>query len=586
MVKIYRYFEKKKLILIVLVVLLIISQIWLDLRIPEYMAGITEMIETDIPAPADIFHEGIYMLLCAAGSGILAVLTGLITSNIAASFSRSLRHAIFHKIQSFSKEEMDRFSTASLITRSTNDVVQIQNFTARGMRQIIQVPIIASMAIMKIIGRHWQWTAVMCGGIVVVMGCVVIVTIFAHPRFRRMQSLTDDLNRVTRENLTGIRVIRAYNAVDYEEEKFRQANQTLTDNALRARSVVQIMGPATRLVNNVLTITIYCISAFLIVESPAADRLGIFTEMVVFSTYASKIIQVFMSMNMIINMFPRAMTSAQRICEVLDTEISICDGTETGNDAQAGTVEFCDVSFAYPDSTDLAIEHISFKVNPGQTIGIIGSTACGKSTLVNLIPRFYDPTAGSVLVDGIDVRKYKLKDLRNRLSYVPQQAVLLTGTVASNVAYGDNGRNAPSQQIVEEALDVAQASEFVSKLGSGIQSPINRGGSNVSGGQKQRLSIARAVARKPEIYIFDDAFSALDYKTDRKLRAALKVVSEDATVILVASRIATIRDADQILVMDEGKIVGRGTHVELLHSCKVYQEIAHTQLSVEELKHG
>lgn len=586
MIKLYKYFERKKLILVFLLIVLIVAQVWLDLRIPEYMSAITAMIETSKPETMAILREGAFMLLCAAGSAVMAVLTGLVTSNIAASFSKTLRHEIFHKVQSFSKEEMDRFSTASLITRSTNDVVQLQNFTARGLRQLIQAPIMATLAIMKISGRYWQWTAVTAGGVLIVVFCVVIVTVFAHPRFRRMQSLTDELNRVTRENLTGIRVIKAYNGEPYEKEKFREANDRLADNALRARSVMQIMGPATRFVNNTLTIAIYCISAFLIVQSSAAEQLSIFTDMVVFSTYASKLIQVFMSMNMIINMLPRAMTSAQRIAEVLDTESTIKSGKKTMEKDAAGAVEFVNVSFTYPDSTEMALDQVSFKAHRGETIGIIGSTASGKTTLVNLIPRFFDPAEGSVLINGIDAREYDLQELRNKLSYVPQQAVLLTGTIYSNVIFGDNGKPNPTYQDVQTALDAAQATEFVQKMENGLDAKVNRGGSNVSGGQKQRLSIARAVAREPEIYIFDDAFSALDYKTDRQLRSALKNASGDATVILVASRIATIRDADQIIVMDEGKIVGRGSHAELLKSCQVYREIAHTQLSEEELSNG
>lgn len=579
-----RYMKPRQWLQMSLCVVLIVAQVWLDLRIPDYMALITREIQTGCPQTGKILQSGVYMLLCAAGSVMMAVATGFLTSNLAASFSRRLRHEIFHKVESFSKEEMDRFSTASLITRSTNDVVQIQNFTARGMRLIIQAPIMAGIALAKISGRFWQWTAVAGGAVLIVLCGVLIVTVFAHPRFRQMQTLTDELNRVTRENMTGMRVIRAYNAEAMQEAKFEKANRRLTDNTFRARAVVQIMSPMTRLVNNCLTICIYCIGAFLIAQASGAEQLSIFTDMVVFSTYAAKIIQVFMSLNMIFNMYPRAAASAARIFEVLETRAAIRDGEQSrGVEGMRGTVEFRDVSFSYPDSRDCTISRISFKASRGEMVGIIGSTASGKTTLMNLIPRFYDVKEGQVLVDGVDVRDYRLEALRDRISYVPQQAVLLTGTVRTNVAYGQNGRERPDDDAILRALSVSQASEFVCRMDGGLEAGISRGGTNVSGGQKQRLSIARAVCRDPEIYLFDDAFSALDYKTDRALRTALKENAGDSTVIIVASRIATIRDADQILVMDEGKIVGRGTHESLMKDCRVYQEIAHTQLSEEEL---
>lgn len=564
-------------------VITIVAQVWLDLRIPEYMSAITEEIQSERLEMLSLGRLGGCMILCAIGSMCMAVLTCFVSSRLAASFSMDLRDAIFRKVENFSKEEMDCFSTASLITRSTNDVVQLQNFTARGLRLIVQAPIMAGMAFIKISGKHWQWTAVAGGCALVVMGVVAVAIIYAHPRFRRMQVLTDELNRVMRENLTGMRVIRAYNAENIQEEKFEEANERLTENAFKARAVVQLMNPITRLVNGSLTIAIYCIGAFLILDAAPSEKLIVFTDMVVFSTYASKIIQVFTSLNHIFNMYPRAMASAQRVFEVLEMKPGMNEGTETrGIAGQEGTIEFDNVCFSYPGANDFALDHISFRVEKGEMLGIIGSTASGKTTLVNLIVRLYDAVKGRVLVDGVDVRSYQTAALRARLAYVPQQAVLLTGTVASNVSYGDNGKREPTEGQIKQAVEIAQAEAFVEGMKGGIHGQIQRGGSNVSGGQKQRLAIARAICRSPEIYIFDDAFSALDYKTDRELRLSLKRAFGDATIVVVASRIATIRDADQILVMEEGRIAAKGTHRELLHSCNIYREIARTQLPVEE----
>ncbi len=579
-------------------------QTWLDLKLPDYMSGITELVQTGQATAGALLSIGGFMLLCAAGATVMAITSNYTSARMAASFSRDLRSAIFHKVQTFSKEEIDRFSTASLITRSTNDVVQIQNFVSRGLRMLVRVPIVVGLALVKISTRYWQWTAATALTVVLVLSVIALLIRYAHPRFRRMQKLTDEVNRTMRENMTGMRVIRAYNAEKYQMDEFEEASFNLMDNERKARSVMLLMPSTNQFANNALTVAIYCIGAFLIMKAGSpAEQLLIFTDMVVFSTYASKMLMGVSSLEMIFNMLPRASTSAERISEILNTEPSITDGgrqdagaapAEGGNtksDGKGGTVEFRNVSFRYQGADGYALENVSFKADRGETIGIIGSTASGKTSLVSLIPRLYDAAEGEVLVDGVNVREYDCGALRSKLSYVTQGAVLFTGTVASNVAYGSKtGTEAAlskeeQEEKVWNAVETAQAKEFVTgRMDNGIYSVVNRGGSNISGGQKQRLAIARGVYREPEIYIFDDAFSALDYKTDRELREALRVTSEDATVLIVASRIATIRNADRILVMDEGRIVGEGTHDELMNSCAVYREIAFTQLSEEELK--
>ena len=585
---------------------LMFIQTWLDLKLPDFMSDITELVQTGQATAGALMSIGGLMLLCAAGATALAISSNYTSARMAASFSRDLRSSIFHKVQTFSKEEIDRFSTASLITRSTNDVVQIQNFVSRGLRMLVRVPIVVGLALFKISTRYWQWTAATAMTVVLVLSVIVLLIKYAHPRFRRMQKLTDEVNRTMRENMTGMRVIRAYNAERYQMDEFEEASFNLMDNERKARSVMLLMPSTNQFANNALTVAIYCIGAFLIMKAGTpAEQLLIFTDMVVFSTYASKMLMGVSSLEMIFNMLPRASTSAERISEILNTEPSITDGGRHDADGAAaagdgrstesavkgGTVEFRNVSFRYQGADGYALENVSFKADRGETIGIIGSTASGKTSLVSLIPRLYDAAEGEVLVDGVNVREYDCGDLRSRMSYVTQGAVLFTGTVASNVAYGSKTgtKEALSKEEQEDkiwkAVETAQAKEFVTgRMDNGINSVVNRGGSNISGGQKQRLAIARGVYREPEIYIFDDAFSALDYKTDRELREALRVTSENATVLIVASRIATIRNADRILVMDEGRIVGEGTHEELMQSCDVYREIAFTQLSEEELK--
>lgn len=580
--KALRYMQPKHWALFGVSVVFIWLQVFLDLRIPDYMSNITRMVKTEGSPMSEIWKAGGMMLLCALGSMAVTILGGFISALLASSYSRELRGRVFRRVEAFSMEEIDGFSTASLITRSTNDIQQIQMFVTRGLQMLVRAPVMAIWAIYKMSSRQWEWSALTALGVVMVVGVVIFVIRYAQPRFRRMQSLTDDLNKVTRENLTGIRVIRAYNAEKYQQTKFDAANDRLTNNALAARRAMQVMRPVTSFVNNGLTIGIYCVGAFIIAKAAGAAQLGIFADMVVFSTYASKLLMSFMSLEMIFMMLPRATVSAGRINEVLDRQPSIVDGDrEEGEEGQVGTVEFRDVSFRYPGTQDDVLRHISFKAEKGQTIAFIGATGSGKSSLVNLVPRLYDATTGTVLVDGVDVRDYRQTALHNKLGYAPQKAVLFTGTVESNVGYGDVPR---THEEVAEAVEIAQAKDFVENMDLKYDAAIARGGTNVSGGQKQRLSIARAVARRPEIYIFDDSFSALDYRTDRALRAALKEKTAGTTTLIVAQRIGTIRDADKIIVLEDGEIVGMGTHSELMENCSVYQEIAYTQLSEEDLK--
>ena len=567
---------------------LVTLQVWLDLRIPDYMSRITVLVKTEDSAVRDIWTAGGMMLLCAIASMVTTFVSGFVSAKLAAEFSRHLRSDIFRKVQSFSMEEIDRFSTASLITRSTNDVTQLQNFVSRGLLMVVRTPLTVGIALVKIAGKNWAWTSLTAGAVVIILLAVGFVVTYAHPRFRRMQSLTDDLNRATRENLTGIRVVRAYNAESYQEKKFSDSNDRLTNNAMLAQQAMAVMNPTMRLVNNGLTIGIYLIGAYAIqATAGGTGALGIFSEMVVFSNYASRILFAFMNLNFIFMILPRATVCAERINEVLQTRPSIQDGSRTaGKPGQQGTVEFRNVSFRYPGAEGDTLTDISFTAQKGETVAFIGATGSGKSTLVNLIPRFYDATAGQVLVNGQDVREYTQQSLRNLIGYAPQRVVLFTGTVESNVRYGDRGfmdSDREAEVQVKKAVSIAQAADFVERMPEGFASPIARGGSNVSGGQKQRLAIARAVFRRPQIYIFDDSFSALDYKTDRILRSKLKEETAGVTTLVVAQRISTIRDADKILVLDEGRIVGQGTHSQLMRSCQVYREIAFTQLSGEEL---
>ena len=585
MLKILKYVNKRQWFYIALSVAFIVAQVWLDLKLPDYMSAITTLVQTEGSEMSEILAQGAYMLLCALGSGVCSVIVGYFAARVAAGLARTLRGEVFDKALALSMEEIDRFSTASLINRTTNDVTQIQNLVAMGLQAIVKAPIMAVWAVCKIAGKDWHWTAATAVAVLVLVLVLAITLIFALPRFKKIQRLTDNLNRVTREQLTGIRVVRAYNAEGYQERKFAAANDEVTVTNMTANRVMALMSPTMTLLSSGLTLAVYWIGAYLIEAADMGSRLAIFSDMVVFSNYAMQVIMAFMLLNMIFILLPRAQVSANRIREVLDTRVSIVDGPGAETE-QTGAVEFRDVSFRYPGAAADSLQHISFTAKRGETLAIIGATGCGKTTLVNLIPRFYDATEGSVLVDGVDVRAYRQEDLRNHIGYAPQKAVLFSGTVTSNVAYGENGRGEVTDADVREAASIAQAAEFVEKMDGAYDAAIAQSGTNVSGGQKQRLSIARAVARKPEILIFDDSFSALDYRTDRALRRALREKTADTTKIIVAQRISTIRDADQILVLDHGKIVGRGVHGELLKNCPEYLEIAQSQLSREEVAHG
>lgn len=587
MLKLLKYLQKKDWVLVGASVIFIVSQVWLDLELPDYMSSITTLVQTPGSTIGQILEQGAYMLLCALGSLISSICVGFFAARIAASFSRNLRGKVFEKTMSFSMEEINRFSTASLITRSTNDIQQVQMVIAMGLQVMIKAPILAVWAIIKIADKNWQWTLSTAVGVVVLVCMLIVIMALALPRFKKVQVLTDNLNRVTRENLTGVRVVRAYNAEQYQQQKFDKANSELTSTHLFTMRVMAIMNPGMNIIMSGLSLAIYWIGAFLINQAGLMDRMGIFSNMVVFSSYAVQVIVAFTMLTMIFIMLPRAAVSARRICDVLDTRPAIIEGDVTEVDTGLnGTIEFKNVSFKYPGAKNYVLEDISFTASKGETVAFIGATGSGKSTLINLIPRFYDATEGEVLVNGINVRDYKSETLNNLLGYVSQRAVMFSGSVKSNVAYGDGRIENYTDQMVNDALDIAQASEFVSKLENGIDAPIAQGGTNVSGGQRQRLSIARAVCRDPEIYIFDDSFSALDYKTDRVLRQALNQKLGGATRLIVAQRIGTIRDADKIIVLDNGRMVGMGTHDQLLKTCDTYREIALSQLSEEELKNA
>ena len=562
----------------------IVVQVWLDLKTPDYMAEITTLVQTAGSTMGEILSAGGMMLVCSLGSLAASVVTAICAARIAATLGATLRGRLFSKVQSFSMEEIGRFSTASLITRSTNDVTQIQMLIVLGLQMLLRAPIMAVFAIYKIAGKQWEWTLATAVAVVVLLVVVGVCLLLATPKFRRMQKLTDDLNRVTRENLTGLRVVRAYNAEDYQETKFAQANAALTGNQLFAQRTLAFLLPSIQLVMSGLSLAIYWIGGVLIDQAGMQTKLTLFSDMMVFSQYAIQVVMAFMMLVMIFMILPRASVAAHRIGEVLHTHPTILDGTQaSGDPACPGQVEFRNVSFRYPDAEEYVLKDISFTAKRGETVAIIGSTGCGKSTVVNLIPRFYDATEGQVLVDGVDVREYDQRSLRNKIGYVSQKATLFTGTIASNVAYGDNGEAPPSPADVQAAVATAQAEDFVTHLEGGYEGYVAQGGANLSGGQKQRLSIARAIARKPEILLFDDAFSALDYKTDRVLRSALDQTCQNTTRIIVAQRIGTIRDADQIIVLDDGQIAGIGKHQDLMQTCGVYQQIALSQLSKEEL---
>ena len=586
MFKLFKNFTKKDYLLIFISFIFILVQVWLDLKLPDYMSEITKLVQTEGSKMSAILENGGYMLLCAFGSLLSAILVGYISSNVSASFSKTIRKKLFNKVENLGVAEVKNFSTSSLITRTTNDITQIQMFISMGLQLLIKAPVTAIWAVTKILNKNIAWSAVTAVAVIILLVTILALMSIVMPRFKRVQKLTDKLNGVTRENLTGIRVVRAFNAEKYQEDKFSKVNNELTNTQLFNQKAFAIMQPVMYLVMYFLTLSIYFIGADLINKAMMSDKLSLFSDMVVFSSYSMQVIMSFLMLAMIFMMLPRASVSAKRINEVLDTELSIKDGKFTGNTKETGTVEFKNVSFKYPDAEEYLLKDISFKANKGETVAFIGSTGSGKSSLINLIPRFYDATDGEVLVDGVDVKEYKQESLRNKISYVPQKAILFHGTVSSNVSFGDNGKGKIKAKKIEEAVRVAQAEEFVSKMDKTYDAAIAQGGTNVSGGQKQRLSIARAVARDPEIYIFDDSFSALDYKTDYILRKELKNYTKDATSLIVAQRIGTIMNADKILVLDNGKCVGIGTHKELLKTCDVYKQIALSQLSKEELENA
>lgn len=581
MLKLFKNLSKKEYLYIFISIFFIVIQVFLDLKLPDYMSNITTLVQTG-GSSHDILIEGSYMLACAFGSLITSVVVGYFATFIASKFGEVTRNLVYKKILNFSMEEIKEFSVSSLITRTTNDVGQVQMLISFGLQALIKAPIMAVWAIVKIAGKNMQFSLLTFIAVVCLLVLITVIILVVIPRFKIVQKLTDNLNRITRENLTGIRVVRAFNAEEYQENKFNEANEKLTNTTVFNQRVMGVMQPFMSLLMSSLTLGIYFVGASLINEANMLSKLTIFSDMVVFSSYAMQVIMAFMMLVMIFLIYPRASVSAKRILEVLEQKDKIFDGNlDTG--VETGTVEFRDVCFKYPDADEYMIKNVSFKANKGDTIAFIGGTGSGKSTLINLIPRFYDATDGIVLVDGVDVKKYKLESLHEKIGYVSQKAFMFRGSVRDNVAYGKSSKEITDEDI-KKAIEVSQADDFVLKMEKGIDSYIARGGTNVSGGQKQRLSIARAVSRRPEIYIFDDTFSALDYKTDLELRRELKKYTKDATTLIVAQRIGTIIGADKIIVLDDGEVVGMGTHKELLKTCKVYQEIARSQLDVEELQ--
>lgn len=586
MFKLFKNFTKKDIGIIVISIILIVFQVWLDLKLPDYMSAITRLVQTDGSAMGDILRQGGYMLLCAFGSLVSACVVGFLASNLSANFSYNLRSKVYNKVLDLSTAEIKQFQTSSLITRTTNDITQLEMLISIGLQLLIKAPIMAVWAITKILNKSLEWSMLTAGCVVILLAVVTGLMLIVLPRFEKVQKLIDKINNVTRESITGIRVIRAFNAEKYQENRFENVNNDLTNMQLFNQKCFAILNPVMMLVMNGLTLGIYAIGTYLINNAVISVKITLFSDMVIFSSYGMQVIMSFLMLAMIFMMWPRAQISARRINEILDCDISIEDGHNDIKPTEVGTVEFKNVSFKYPDADEYLLRNISFKVNKGETIAFIGSTGSGKSSLINLVPRFYDATDGEVLVDGVNVKNYSLEELHNKLGYIPQKAVMFTGTVKSNVAYGSKNGKKPSDAKVKEAIKIAQAQDFVSKMEDGIDSHIARGGTNVSGGQKQRLAIARSIARDPEIYIFDDSFSALDYKTDATLRSELKKYTKEATSMIVAQRIGTIINADKIVVLDKGTCVGIGTHQELLKNCEVYKEIALSQLSKEELENA
>lgn len=581
--KLFKNFTKKDFFFIGICILLVVFQVWLELKMPDYMSAITRLVQTEGSSMREIIEQGAYMLLCAFGSLVSAMIVGYFASNLASNFSKTLRDKVFSKVLRFSTKEMKELETSSLITRTTNDITQVEMLISMGLQMIVKAPIMAVWAILKILNKGLEWSILTAVCVLVLLTTIGILMVIVLPRFARVQKLIDKVNGVTRENLTGIRVVRAFNAESFQEGRFKKTNKELTNMQLFNQRCFSVMQPIMMLIMNGLTLGIYFIGAHLIEEAMMSEKITLFSNMVVFSSYGMQVISSFLMLAMIFMMWPRANISAKRINEVLQKEESIVDGTFDGVTEERGIVEFKNVSFKYPDADEYLLKNISFKVNKGETIAFIGSTGSGKSTLINLVPRFYDATEGEILVDGVNVKDYKQEILHNKLGYIPQKAVMFTGSVTDNVIYGDNGREEITKEQVKEAIRVAQGTDFVEKMENTYDAHIARGGTNISGGQKQRLAIARAIARDPEIYIFDDSFSALDYKTDATLRKELKSYTKEATSMIVAQRIGTILNADTIVVLDNGECVGMGTHKELIKNCEVYKEIALSQLSEEEI---
>ena len=586
MLKLFKNLNKKDYLIILMSIIMIIGGIWLDLKLPDYMSNITMLIQTEGSHIKDILMEGAYMLLCALGSLISAVVVGYLQTLLSANFSLNIRNKIFQKVQSFSMNEIKKFSPSSLITRTTNDVTQIEMFLAMGLQLLIKSPIMAVCAIIKILDKSIEWSILTGCCVIILLATVITLILVVFPRFKIVQKLIDDINSVTRENLTGIRVIRAFNAEKFEQNRFEKINNDLTNTQLFNQRCFAILNPVMNLVMHGQTIGVSIIGAILIEKAGMIDKITLFSNMVVFTSYGMQVIMSFLMLAMIFMILPRAQVSANRINEVLDEELSIIDGMFDQETKEKGTIEFKNVSFKYPDADEYLLKNISFKVNKGETIAFIGSTGSGKSTLVNLVLRFYDVTEGEILVDGINVKNYRQEVLNNKIGYIPQKSVMFTGTVNENVSYGSNGKGKPNKEKIKKAIEIAEGKNFVESMDKKYESNIARGGTNISGGQKQRLSIARAIARDPEIYIFDDSFSALDYKTDVTLRKNLKQYTKDATSMIVAQRIGTIINADKIVVLEKGECVGIGTHKELLKTCESYKEIAISQLSEEELNNA
>ena len=583
MIKLLKRFKKKEWLFSFIALILIVVEVWLELKMPDYMSQITRLVQTEGSKMSEIIYNGTWMIICAFGSLVAAIIVGYIIANVASSFSMNLRKSLFSKVEELSMSEIKLFKTNSLITRTTNDITQIEMLISFGLQLLLKAPITATWAILKILNKSWQWSAATAVAVVILLSVIGIITMIVMPRFKIVQKLIDKVNGVTRENLTGIRVVRAFNAEKYQEEKFEEINEKLTNQQLFNQKKFAILSPVMFLVMNGLALSIYFIGSSLIDGALMANKIALFGDMVVFSSYAMQIIMSFLMLAMIFMMLPRAQVSAERINEVLETKNTVIEGNFSEKTKETGTVEFKNVSFKYPDAEEYVLKNISFKANKGETVAFIGSTGSGKSTLINLVPRFYDASEGEVLIDGINVKEYKEETLNNKLGYIPQKAVIFNGSVDFNVSYGKSS-NKKSEEDIKTAIKVAQAKEFVEKMDKQYQTELSQNGTNISGGQKQRLAIARAIARNPEIYIFDDSFSALDYKTDAVLRKELKKHTKDATNLIVAQRIGTIMNADKILVLDNGECVGIGTHKELLKSCEVYKQIALSQLSKEELE--